>query len=112
MTSWNSYRSSEFLTVCTSVYAKLTMRTISEDEDEDEDEDEEDTPKGKSEVDAEKLEDAGSTAEQQQDSESKIEKAKAETTELVGYTPDELQEVNKDILNAEITQLEGEPSQR
>lgn len=83
------------------------MRTISEDDDEDE----EDIPKAKSEADAEKLEDAGPSTAQQQNPESRIAEPKAETTELVEYTPDELQEVNKDILNAEITQLEGEPSQ-
>lgn len=38
---------------------------------------------------------------------SKKEKLKSEANELVEYSPDELQDVNKDVLNAEITELEG-----
>jgi structural maintenance of chromosome 4 len=56
-------------------------------------------------------EEAEQAAAPEQDTEPKKEKSKIETNELVEYSPDELQEVNKDILNAEITQLEGELQQ-
>lgn len=37
----------------------------------------------------------------------KRKRRKAETFELVEYSPDELATVDKELLNAEITQLEG-----
>lgn len=73
---------------------------------EDEDDDDED-PKQKEEGSDVKPQEDTAVVEGE-DGEPIKPKAKAESTELVEYSPDELQDVNKDILNAEITQLEGE----
>lgn len=81
-----------------------TMRIRSE-EDED---DEEEGSKEPAEDTAAKPEEGDSAAAEGEAVELKKVIAKAEPTELVEYSPDELQDVNKDILNAEITQLEGE----
>ena len=40
---------------------------------------------------------------------AKPKKRSADSMELVEYSPDELQTVDKELLNAEITQLEGAP---
>jgi structural maintenance of chromosome 4 len=81
-----------------------TMRIRSE-EDED---DEEEGSKEPAEDTAAKPEEGDSAAAEGEAVEPKKVIAKAEPTELVEYSPDELQGVNKDILNAEITQLEGQ----
>ncbi len=66
----------------------------------DDDEEEGETPEAEAE------------AEDDDENPKRSKKSKANSHELVEYSPDELEDVNKELLNAEITQLEGKSSAR
>jgi structural maintenance of chromosome 4 len=83
------------------VFSKLTPRS-EEDEEEEEGEGEKAAPPVAAETDGEEAEQVeGEPA-------PPANKRKNEPTELVEDSPDELRAVDKEMLNAEITQLEGE----
>lgn len=86
----------------------MNAHSISEIFSEDDDDEDEEESKEKAEGPVVKREDGEPAAVEGEDNAPKKVAAKAESTELVEYSPDELQDVNKDILNADITQLEGE----
>lgn len=91
---------SEWLISCCAIRT-LTPRS-EEDEDEEEGEGEKAAPPVAAEADGEEVEQVeGEPA-------PPAKKRKNEPTELVEYSPDELRAVDKEMLNAEITQLEGE----
>lgn len=77
--------------------------TFNSEEDEEEEEQAENQEAAKQEEDAEAHETEEGEVEQ-----PKKRKRRAESDELVEFSEDELQEVNVQYLNAEITQLEGE----
>ncbi|KAJ9119749.1 hypothetical protein QFC22_003459 [Naganishia vaughanmartiniae] len=79
---------------------------MEDDEDEDEEEEEEAQKQEAQETPNPENDDTEPTSVEEKAA-PKMEKVKSEPNELGEYSPDELQDVNKDVLNAEITQLEG-----
>ncbi|KAJ9102655.1 hypothetical protein QFC19_004764 [Naganishia cerealis] len=86
---------------------ELELIQIDEEDEEDEDEEAE-IQREKDEIPSHAGNDGTEPALVEEKAPSRKENVKSEPNELVEYSPDELQDVNKDVLNAEITQLEEE----
>jgi structural maintenance of chromosome 4 len=79
-----------------------TGRHSSDDDDDDEDEADEDKSRTGGENAMDVDQDFGAKSSQSVS-------VKEDSFQLVEHSPDELEAVNRDVLNAEITQLEGRP---